>query len=93
MQGSLRETVEMVSSAPGSAMKRYFFDLGNKSEAIYDFRGHEVATLDAAYQLAELMALDLEVSEDWLGWVLMVRNPEGENIFSIPVRSADSVCR
>ena len=74
-------------------MQRYFFDLGNQSRSMYDFQGREVATPEAAYQLAELMALDLGLDEAWAGWVLVVRSPEGKSVFSIPVQNADMVCR
>jgi hypothetical protein len=74
-------------------MKRYFFDLGNQSESMYDFQGREIASPEAAYQMAELMALDLGLDDGWAGWVLVVRSPEGKSVFSIPVQNADMVCR
>jgi len=42
-------------------MKRYFFGLGGQSRSMYDYEGGDFGTPDAAYQLAELIALDLEV--------------------------------
>jgi uncharacterized protein DUF6894 len=74
-------------------MQRYFFDLGNQSGSMYDYQGREVATPEAAYELAELMALDLGLDESWVGWVLVVRSPEGKSFFSIPVQNADLACR
>jgi hypothetical protein len=68
-------------------MTRYFFDLGNQSRSVYDHEGRYCETPDAAYQMAELIALDLEVDGDWAGWAVAVLSPEGRKVFSIPVRS------
>jgi hypothetical protein len=70
-------------------MKRYFFDLGNQYRSVYDHQGRDFETPDAAYQLAEMIALDLEVDGEWAGWAVAVRSPEGESVFSIPVRDGD----
>jgi hypothetical protein len=67
-------------------MKRYFFDLGNQGRSVYDHQGRDFETPDAAYQLAEMIALDLEIEGEWAGWAVAVRSPEGESVFSIPVR-------
>jgi uncharacterized protein DUF6894 len=72
-------------------MQRYFFDLGTQCRAIYDYQGREFAASEAAYQLAELIALDLELNGEWAGWGGAVRSVEGKKIFSIPVRDADLV--
>jgi len=37
--------------------------------------------------------LDLGLDESWVGWVLVVRSPEGKSFFSIPVQNADLACR
>jgi hypothetical protein len=72
-------------------MKRYFFDLGSQSQSRYDYQGRECATPEAAYQLAELIALDLALDGEWTGWAVAVRGPQGERFFSIPIRDADLV--
>ena len=69
----------------GKAMKRYFFDLGRQGQSVYDHQGRDFESDDAAYQLAELIALDLEVEGEWAGWAVAVRSPEGKSVFSIPV--------
>jgi hypothetical protein len=68
-------------------MKRYFFDLVSGERSEYDFRGRECCTLEAARQVAELIALDLEVMDEgcWTGWTINVRNASGQHIFSVPV--------
>jgi len=70
-------------------MKRYFFDLGNQCQSMYDHEGRDCETPDAAYQLAEMIALDLEVDGEWAGWTVAVCSPDGERVFSIPVRNAE----
>jgi hypothetical protein len=73
----------------GWVMRRYFFDLGSQSQSRYDYQGRECPTPEAAYQLAELIALDLALEGEWMGWAVAVRSPEGERYFSIPVKDAD----
>ena len=71
-------------------MKRYFFDRVGKHRAEYDFCGREFPSQESARQLAELMAIDLGISEqgEWSGWVVDVRNSLGQKFFSIPVQLA-----
>jgi hypothetical protein len=42
---------------------------------------------EAARELAELMAMDLEVDEEenWAGWAISVRDSLGQQLFSVPV--------
>ena len=79
----------MVVLVKGEAMKRYFFDLGRQGQSVYDHQGRDFESDDAAYQLAELIALDLEVEGEWAGWVVAVRSPKGESVFSIPVGNGE----
>jgi hypothetical protein len=75
--------------AKGEAMKRYFFDLGRQGQSVYDHQGRDFESDDAAYQLAELIALDLEVEGEWAGWAVSVRSPEGRSVFTIPVSNGE----
>jgi hypothetical protein len=72
-------------------MKRYFFDLGSGHQSMYDYQGRELATPEAACEMAEMMALDLALDGEWTGWSVAVLSPEGKRFFSIPVRDADLV--
>ena len=74
-------------------MKRYFFDLDTQRQSMYDYKGREFPTPEAAYQLAELIALDLAFDGESAGWAVAVRSPEGKRVFSIPVRDAELVNR
>jgi hypothetical protein len=72
-------------------MKRYFFDLGTRCQSMYDYQGREFASPEAAYQLAELIALDMALEGKWVGWEVAVRSPKGDHFFSVSVKDADLV--
>jgi hypothetical protein len=69
-------------------MGKYFFDRIWHDQAEYDFQGREFAAPAEARELAELIALDLEIEADdrWAGWAVDVRNAHNERFFTIPVR-------
>lgn len=70
-------------------MKRYFFDVAGPGKPEYDYSGRTFLTPGKAHEFAEFLACDLAVSSDeWDGWRISVRSPEGAMIFSIPVRSS-----
>ena len=45
-------------------MKRFFFDVSFKTHVLYDYQGRDFAAAEQARELAELIALDLECSDD-----------------------------
>jgi hypothetical protein len=69
-------------------MSRYFFDLVREGRAEYDYRGRDLPTSESAYQLAELIAVDLAIDEQesWCGWMVKVRNVEGREIGCVCVQ-------
>jgi hypothetical protein len=70
-------------------MNRYFFDLVSGSRSEYDYKGREFRTPEQARELAELIALDLEIAScdgQWAGWTVDVRNARGNREFCIPVQ-------
>jgi uncharacterized protein DUF6894 len=71
-------------------MRRYFFDFVGQKRCAYDYNGRDLPTPENAYDLAELIALDLGIEEDdeWTGWSVNVRNAEGREFFSVPVQSS-----
>jgi hypothetical protein len=72
-------------------MNKYFFDLVSRDRCEYDYRGRAFDGPEQAIELANLIALDLEVGADekWSGWVVQVRNSQGQEIFSLPVQTPD----
>jgi len=72
-------------------MKRFFFDVSSKAHIQYDYQGREFAQPEQARELAELIALDLQCSDDgeWAGSEVQVRNVKGTCLFSIPIREPE----
>ena len=70
-------------------MKRYFFDRVGRNRAEYDYSGSNLPSLDAAQNLAELIAIDLAIEEEgaWSGWAVTVRDAVGKQFFSVPVHA------
>jgi hypothetical protein len=74
-------------------MKRYFFDRVSQGCSEYDFRGRDFAEPQKAFQLAQMLALDLEVSGDdeFAGGSINVRNADGHKLFTVPIREPELV--
>lgn len=72
-------------------MGKYFFDRIGQDRAEYDYHGRAFASPEKARELAELIALDLEIESDgrWAGWAVDVRNAYNERFFTIPVRAPE----
>jgi len=68
-------------------MKKYFFDIVGQRRAEYDFQGTECCEPQKALQLAELIALDVEVAaeDEFSGGRIDVHSPEGHKLFSVPI--------
>jgi hypothetical protein len=75
------------------AMKKYFFDLIGQGCSEYDFRGRDFAEPQKAFQLAQMLALDLEVSggDDFAGGSINVRNADGHKLFTVPIGEPELV--
>lgn len=69
-------------------MSRYFFDLVGAERSKYDYTGRELPSPENAYQLAELIAVDLAVEDQdpWYGWTVKVRNVQGREMFCVAVK-------
>jgi hypothetical protein len=70
-------------------MKRFFFDVAAQSQLQRDYQGRQFEKPEQARELAELIALDLECSDDgrWAGAEVQVHTDCGARLFSVPVRS------
>ena len=60
-------------------MYRYFFDIVREHQSQYDHRGHGLPNTERAFEMTELMALDLRIDSEgtWQGWAVQVRNAFG----------------
>ena len=74
-------------------MKKYFFDVVGQQRAEYDFHGREFAQPQKAFQLAQLLAIDVEVEgkDEFCGGCVNVRNADGHQLFSVPIRELDLI--
>ena len=74
-------------------MKRFFFDVSFKTHVHYDYQGRDFAQPEQARELAELIALDLECSDngEHPGSEVQVRNIGGTCLFSVPIRQAERI--
>ena len=74
-------------------MKKYFFDRVGQDCSQYDFSGRDFAEPQKAFQLAHLLALDLEVGGDqeFAGGSINVRNAYGHKLFSVPIREPELI--
>src|SRR5207244_13641978 len=61
-------------------MKKYFFDVVGQRRSEYDFRGRDFAEPQKAFQLAQLLALDLGVAseDEFSGGSINVRSADGQ---------------
>ncbi|HWL31614.1 MAG TPA: hypothetical protein VNQ50_05725 [Xanthobacteraceae bacterium] len=74
-------------------MKRFFFDVSSCDHTHYDYQGRDFARQEQAEELAELIALDLQCSDNggWAGSQVQVRNIGGTCLFSIPIGEAELI--
>jgi len=74
-------------------MRRFFFDVAAKTYIQYDFHGREFADPNSAREVAEIIALDRECTDEdaQSGSEVQVRDVSGRWLFSIPVGEPDLV--
>ena len=68
-------------------MQKYCLALLSPQRAESHLRVGEFPVAERAFELAELMALELgvDVEKSWSGWTIDVRSPEGRKLFAAPV--------
>ena len=74
-------------------MKKYFFDVVGQQRAEYDFSGREFSEPQKAFQLAQLLALDLVVGgeDEFSGGSINVRNADGHKLYSVLISEPDLI--
>jgi hypothetical protein len=75
----------------GVTVTRYSFALTSPRHSEIHVRVGEFPGAERAFQLAELIALDLGIEADakWRGWTLEVRSDQGQKLFAVPVVGRD----
>jgi hypothetical protein len=68
-------------------MTRFFFDYATQGQSLYDYRGDEFRTPQAAIEFAGAIVEGLKNSLDqkWTGWRIEIRNAEGVKLSSLPI--------
>jgi hypothetical protein len=68
-------------------VQKYCVVLRNPTDSECRVRIGEFPDSETAFQLAELVALELSVEADtrWLGWTVEVRSLQGQKLFATPV--------
>jgi hypothetical protein len=68
---------------------RYFFDLIQSDHSLFDYKGDEFTSLNAARDFAVTTAQRLgnSLAGEWSGWTLEVRCSSGQKYFSMPIDS------
>jgi hypothetical protein len=76
---------------PEFAVTKYRLALINPQHSECDIRVGEFPGAETAFQLAELIALDLgiELDNKWCGWTVEVRSAQGRKLFAVPVVGGD----
>ena len=70
-------------------MTRFFFDIGSGETVYHDFKGCQFAKAEEAFEMANLIALDLSVMDDDRGTEVQVRNDAGRQLYQIRVADPD----
>lgn len=73
-------------------MTNYCIALVSPQRAESRLRMGEFPAAERAFELAELIALELsiEVDGNWWGWTVEVRSAQGRKLFAAPVTGADA---
>jgi len=74
-------------------MKKYFFDVIGDDCLELDFHGRTFPEPQTAFQMAHMLALDMEVGygDEYSGKTVHVRSAHGDNLFSVPIRQPDQI--
>ncbi len=68
-------------------MTRFFFDYATQGQSLYDYRGDEFRSPQAAIEFAGAIVEDLKnrLDHGWTGWRIEIRNAEGVKLLSLPI--------
>ena len=66
-------------------MQHLFLDIVRAEKRMFDFQGMTFQNHEAAYQQAQILALDSGSSQEWHGGCVEVRDAAGARLFVIPI--------
>jgi hypothetical protein len=71
---------------------RYFFDYTTKGHSLLDYGGEEFHNTAAAIEYAETIAEHLthNLTNQWAGWSIDVRNEDGERHFLLQIGAVEN---
>ena len=74
-------------------MNKYFFDVVGDDRTEIDFHGRAFSEPQKAFQMAHMLALDMEVgyADEYSGKTVHVRSAHGDHLFSVPIRQPDQI--
>jgi Domain of unknown function (DUF6894) len=74
-------------------MKKYFFDIVGNGCTEIDFHGRAFSDAQKAFQMAHMLALDMEVGyeDEYSGRSVHVRSAQGDHLFSVPIRMPEQI--
>lgn len=69
---------------------RFFFDYTKDETIIHDYQGVEFGSPDHALDFARATAerLSHSLTDEWRGWSIKARDPQGSLLFSVSVHDA-----
>lgn len=79
------------ATGTGLTMTKYCLALTSPQDSESHVRVGEFPAAARAFELAELIALELgiEVDGKWRGWTVEVRSAQGRRLFAVPVADGD----
>jgi hypothetical protein len=74
-------------------MTKYFFDVIGDDCTELDFHGRAFSEPQKAFEVAHMLALDMEVGygDEYSGRAVFVRSAHGDKLFSVPIRQPDQI--
>jgi hypothetical protein len=74
-------------------MTKYFFDVIGDDCTELDFHGRAFSEPQKAFEVAHMLALDMEVGygDEYSGRTVHVRSALGDKLFSVPIRQPDQI--
>ena len=72
---------------------RFFFDYTSENSVIFDYSGSEFKSPQSALEFAQetLSLLKNSLTQEWAGWSILVCNPQGAKLCSLPIDAPENL--